>query len=63
MEATEKFIESFVETGDYLVSMREAGFKDKNKQETATSERTTYSRDKEGTSLSLDLYGGCEWLV
>ena len=30
MEATEKFIDSFVETGDYLVSMREAGFKDKN---------------------------------
>ena len=30
MEATEKFIESFVETGDYLISMREAGFKDKN---------------------------------
>ena len=27
---TEKFIDSFVETGDYLVSMREAGFKDKN---------------------------------
>tara|TARA_Y100000296_G_scaffold74208_1_gene92486 strand:+ start:35 stop:469 length:435 start_codon:yes stop_codon:yes gene_type:complete len=30
MEATERFIDSFVETGDYLVSMREAGFKDKN---------------------------------
>jgi len=27
---TEKFIDSFVETGDYLVSMREAGFTDKN---------------------------------
>ena len=27
---TEKFIESFVDTGDYLVSMREAGYKDKN---------------------------------
>jgi len=30
MEATDKFIDSFVETGDYLVSMREAGFKDSN---------------------------------
>ena len=30
MEATERFIDSFVETGDYLVSMREAGYKDKN---------------------------------
>ena len=27
---TEKFIESFVDTGDYLVSMKEAGYKDKN---------------------------------
>ena len=27
---TEKFIDTFVETGDYLVSMREAGFKDRN---------------------------------
>ena len=27
---TEKFIDTFVETGDYLFSMREAGFKDKN---------------------------------
>ena len=30
MEATDKFIDSFVETGDYLVSMKEAGYKDKN---------------------------------
>ena len=30
MPNTEKFIESFVDTGDYLVSMREAGYKDKN---------------------------------
>ena len=27
---TDKFIDSFVETGDYLVSMREAGFNDRN---------------------------------
>jgi hypothetical protein len=27
---TEKFLESFVDTGDYLVSMKEAGYKDKN---------------------------------
>ena len=27
---TDKFIDSFVETGDYLVSMREAGYNDKN---------------------------------
>ena len=27
---TEKFLDSFVETGDYLVSMKEAGYKDKN---------------------------------
>ena len=30
MPNTEKFIESFVDTGDYLVSMKEAGYKDKN---------------------------------
>ena len=30
MPNTEKFIDSFVETGDYLVSMKEAGYKDKN---------------------------------
>ena len=27
---TDKFIDTFVETGDYLVSMREAGYNDKN---------------------------------
>ena len=27
---TEKFIDTFVATGDYLVSMKEAGYKDKN---------------------------------
>ena len=27
---TEKFIDTFVETGDYLVSMKDAGFKEKN---------------------------------
>lgn len=27
---TEKFIDTFVETGDYLVAMQEAGYKDKN---------------------------------
>ena len=27
---TEKFLDTFVETGDYLVSMQEAGYKDKN---------------------------------
>ena len=30
MPDTEKFIDTFVETGDYLVSMQEAGYKDKN---------------------------------
>ena len=30
MPNTEKFLESFVDTGDYLVSMKEAGYKDKN---------------------------------
>ena len=28
--STEKFINTFVETGDYLVAMHEAGYKDKN---------------------------------
>ena len=28
--STEKFIDTFVETGDYLVAMHEAGYKDKN---------------------------------
>ena len=28
--STEKFIDTFVATGDYLVSMQEAGYKDKN---------------------------------
>jgi hypothetical protein len=30
MPNTEKFLDTFVETGDYLVSMKEAGYKDKN---------------------------------
>jgi hypothetical protein len=30
MPNTEKFLDTFVETGDYLVSMQEAGYKDKN---------------------------------
>jgi len=28
--STEKFLDTFVATGDYLVSMKEAGYKDKN---------------------------------
>ena len=44
MEATEKFIDSFVETGDYLVSMREAGFKDKN----------TYKLKLQGRALVIE---------
>ena len=30
MPNTEKFLDTFVETGDYLASMKEAGYKDKN---------------------------------
>jgi len=30
MPNTEKFIDTFVETGDYLAAMHEAGYKDKN---------------------------------
>ena len=47
MEATEKFIDSFVETGDYLVSMREAGFKDKNPYKLKLQGRALVIENKE----------------
>ena len=47
MEATEKFIDSFVETGDYLVSMREAGCKDKNPYKLKLQGRALVIENKE----------------
>ena len=44
---TEKFIDSFVETGDYLVSMREAGFKDKNPYKLKLQGRALVIENKE----------------
>ena len=44
---TEKFIDSFVETGDYIVSMNEAGYKDKNSYKVKLKGRELLEQNRE----------------
>jgi len=44
---TAKFIDSFIETGDYLISMREAGFKDKNAYKVKLKGRELLEQNRE----------------
>jgi len=44
---TAKFIDSFIETGDYLISMKEAGFKDKNAYKVKLKGRELLEQNRE----------------
>ena len=44
---TAKFIDSFIETGDYLISMKEAGFKEKNAYKAKLKGRELLEQNRE----------------